>query len=308
MTDRYRVAVVGLGKIGLGAEGDPVRPKPASHIGAWDSAHRAELVAGCDPAYAGVWGDKWSLRRSVADLLQYDAPLDIVSVATPPATHREIVEACATAKVRLVICEKPLALTSQDAEAMVAICQKTGTILLTNHFRRFDPMIREAAARVAKGEIGQVVSATGWYTGGLWEGGSHMVDLMRMFCGEVTAAESVGPDLAALRFASGLVGTMQGFDITHYVIGTLTLLGTKGSFILHRAGLWASWYKPEPTYPLADSYHELALYDMRGGPPRSFFPAMTAHAVACLDGTETPVSTGEDGRAAVRILEQIEGR
>ena len=49
MADRYRAAVIGLGKIGWRAEADPVRPKPASHVGAWRNLpRRVELVGVCD--------------------------------------------------------------------------------------------------------------------------------------------------------------------------------------------------------------------------------------------------------------------
>ena len=215
----YRAAVIGLGKIGWQAEQDPVRPKPASHVGAWQNLPgRAELVAVCDEDWQkviAVRDDLYELGGRASDGLTFahghkalldvfpstqlrsEAALDIVSVATPPATHRSIVEACAATRVRLVVCEKPLALTSKDALAMVEACEASGTILLVNHWRRFEPGLRWAQACV-QAKIGTPTRVSATYCQGLWTGGTHMVDLLRWFCGEVgwVSAWNAGPSNA----------------------------------------------------------------------------------------------------------------
>mgnify|MGYP001575819987 CR=1 FL=1 len=313
----YRVAVVGLGRIGWLADRDPVRPKPASHVSAWNSAPRAELVAVCDSAT-----DRMAYKPAldylhVEDMFRLAGPFDIVSVVTPPATHREIVETCATAGVRLIVCEKPLAPTVKDAEAMVEACRASGTILLVNHGRRFHPMIRAVKAELDRGRIGRPLSAIAACSGGLWSGTSHMVDLLRWFLGDVTEAVGyrrgpcsedgmeAGYD-AHLWFSNGVTASLHAVDIRRYVQFAMTIFGEEGIFMLDEAGLRARWGKAEASYPLASGYRHVVRDNGLQAAPTTFLGEMAAHAVAVLDGTERPFCTGEDGLAAVRVLDTLE--
>jgi len=319
MTERYRVAVVGLGKIGWKSDHDPVRPKPASHVSAWTSAHRADLVAVCDsnsermlhkPSEALDYGN-------LDDMLRLERSLDIVSVATPSDTHRAIVEACAVTGVRLIVCEKPLASTHRDAEAMVEVCQKNGTILLVNYGRRFHPLIQKAKADLLDGRIGRPQSAVAISSGGLWSGGSHMVDLLRFFLGDVefAAGHRRGPCSedgkedgydATLWFTGGTRATLHCVDIRQYVVFECKILGDGGALVIDPATRGVSWGYADPSYPMASGYNWLVEGGQTEIPPTTFLGEMATHAIAVLDGTEEPLCTGEDGLACVRILEAIE--
>ena len=251
---RYRAAVVGLGRIGWLAEQDERRPRPRSHVSAWKSAPRAELVAVydqdplrvCAEPSPGAWLDIECLSWERV----WNRQPDVVSIATPPETHREVVEACAAAKVRLIVCEKPLAPTSQDAAAMVKACQASGTILLVNHGRRFHPMIQSVKAELDKGRIGKPLSAVAVCSGGLWSGASHMVDLLRWFLGDVkwVAGHRRGPCAedgieagydAHLWFQDGVTASLHAVDIRRYVHFAVTIFGEDGVLALDEAGLRA---------------------------------------------------------------------
>ena len=298
----YRVAVVGLGRIGWLADRDPVRPKPASHVSAWDSAPRAELVAVCDSATDRMTYKPALDYLSVEEMLRLAGPLDIVSVATPPDTHLEIVRALAEAKVRLIVCEKPLATTTKDAEGMVDICQKNGTILLTNHGRRFHHGLRQVRADLER-RIGRPCAATCWYSGGLWAGGSHAADLLMWFLGPVERVEG-----AILWHRGGAHSVMMPWEIDRYVVFEVDILGERGRCRIGSAGLSVSWEETQPGYPLAGGYRHLLPVGQEAWPPTTFLGEMAGHAVAVLDGRARPLCTGEDGLAAVRVLEALEGR
>lgn len=316
---RYRVAIVGLGHIGWLADRDPLRPKPASHVSAWQLCPRAKLVAVCDKNYERAMevGQTHALEWQVWPPAMFNvAQCDIVSVATPPETHREVVETCARYKVPLVICEKPIATTIKDAEAMMEMCQSSGTILLVNHGRRFHPMIQSVKAELDRGRIGRPLSAVGVCSGGLWSGASHMVDLLRWFLGEVTSVvgyrrgpcsedgSEAGYD-GHLTFG-GVAATLHAVDIRRYVQFSLTVFGEDGILVLDEAGLRARWGQAEASYPLAGGYRHVVADDGVQAIPTTFLGEMAAHAVRVLDGTETPLCTGEDGLAAVRVLEALE--
>lgn len=321
----YRVAVVGLGRIGWGASQDPARLKPASHLEAWRTlSGRAEVVAVCDQEelrlqeVGGLPFPHEGSRCYFTDcqrMLEESVP-DIVSIATPPESHRSIVKACAAAGVRLVVCEKPLATSSKDAVAMVEACHASGTILLVNHWRRFEPLLQGARALLHE-RIGTPTRAVAAYCQGLWTGGTHMADLLRWFLGEVgwvaawktegsdEGGEEAGADLI-LMFRGGTRALVGSLDIRPFVEFGVTIYGERGALEIGSWGLRTSWWGTDAQYPLASGYRRRVLMSSEVASPVSPLGRMAEHALAVLDGTEVPCSTGEDGLAAVQILEAAE--
>lgn len=82
------------------------------------------------------------------------AAADVVDVCTPTDTHRSTVEAAAAAG-RHVICEKPIARSLADAQALAAACDRAGVRLLVAHVVRYFPEYAAAQAAVAAGRIGR---------------------------------------------------------------------------------------------------------------------------------------------------------
>ena len=308
---RYSACVVGCGVIGAQAEADPIRPKPASHAGAWAGHPQVDLLAVADL-------DVRRGREASAALglpYHYDSAelmLDlirphIVSVATPPDSHAAMVSEVCRRRPLAVVCEKPLARSSGEARSIVEACRAAGVRLFVNHLRRFDPALRREAARLG-GIVGVPRTAVGWYTGRLREGGTHMVDLMRMFLGEAEILGASGGD-ALLAFASGARGALLGHELGEHALFELAVTGSEGRLTLSRAGLDITWERAADGYPLAAGYRHLAPNGAWADQaPRSFFRAMAEHVVAVLEGREEPVSTGEDGVAALEIIEEIEAK
>ena len=81
--------------------------------------------------------------------------LDVVAVLTPVNSHRAVVEDCARAGVN-VFCEKPLAISMEDALAIVAACESAGVELSYGASYRYLPAIRKARELITEGVIGDV--------------------------------------------------------------------------------------------------------------------------------------------------------
>ncbi|GGL99235.1 Gfo/Idh/MocA family protein [Nakamurella endophytica] len=90
---------------------------------------------------------------------------DAVVVCTENARHRPWVEAAAHAGAA-VLCEKPLATTLADAEALVAACDAAGVLLMTAYPVGFHPAFASLTRSVRAGAIGTVIAATGTNNGG----------------------------------------------------------------------------------------------------------------------------------------------
>jgi predicted dehydrogenase len=125
---------------------------------------RVTRLAGSAPARAKEVAQTLfaeDVAASVEELVA-DPEVDVVSVCTPNALHREMAEA-ALAAGRHVICEKPLALTPEDAAGLAALAARAGALHAVPFVYRYHPMVREARERIARGDAGRVWLLHGSY-------------------------------------------------------------------------------------------------------------------------------------------------
>lgn len=111
-----------------------------------DYATRLGIAA--DRAY-GDWTEMLAGERGRADRV------DLVTVATPNATHFEITKAFLEAGFN-VLCEKPMTMTVEEGEEIVRVVKATGRICAVNYCYSAYPMVRQARAMVRAGEMGKV--------------------------------------------------------------------------------------------------------------------------------------------------------
>ncbi|MCP3368555.1 Gfo/Idh/MocA family protein [Bradyrhizobium cajani] len=126
-----------------------------------------ELVAGAlasDPARArtsakelGIADDRayGSFEEMVkAESARADC-IEAVSIVTPNHMHSPVAKAFLEAGIH-VICDKPLTTTVAEAEELVALVRKTGRVFVVTHNYTGYPMIRQARAMIANGELGEI--------------------------------------------------------------------------------------------------------------------------------------------------------
>jgi predicted dehydrogenase len=81
--------------------------------------------------------------------------IDLVTVATPNSTHYEITKAFLEAGFN-VLCEKPMTITVEEAEDIVATAKRTGSICAVNYGYSGYALVRHMRAMVARGDLGKV--------------------------------------------------------------------------------------------------------------------------------------------------------
>lgn len=92
-----------------------------------------------------------------------DPDVDTVSIVTPPHLHREMTEAALQAG-KHVYCEKPMAVTPEDLDAMVAVSDRHGKLVLQiGAERRYSEIIREAVRVIHSGELGDIRFIQSWW-------------------------------------------------------------------------------------------------------------------------------------------------
>ncbi|WP_029065925.1 Gfo/Idh/MocA family oxidoreductase [Labrenzia sp. DG1229] len=111
-------------------------------------SYAVQLGVAEDRAY-GNWQEMLAGERDRPDRL------DLVTIATPNATHFEISRAFLEAGFH-VLCEKPLTMTADEAEQIVAITRETGRICAVNYGYSGYPLVRQMRAMVAEGELGRI--------------------------------------------------------------------------------------------------------------------------------------------------------
>ena len=105
---------------------------------------------GIDPTRAyGDWREMLAAEQRRSDRL------DLVTVATPNATHYEITKAFLETGFH-VLCEKPMTMTVDEAEDIVAVANRSGTICAVNYGYSGYALVRHMRAMVARGDLGKV--------------------------------------------------------------------------------------------------------------------------------------------------------
>lgn len=121
-------------------------------------------VVGSTPIRSLEIADRLGVETAFDDLegLLADDRIQVVHVCTPNATHRDIA-AAAIAAGKHVICEKPLATTSTDAVALRDAASAAGLVGAVPFVYRYHPIVREARARIARGDLGRLMTISGRY-------------------------------------------------------------------------------------------------------------------------------------------------
>ncbi len=137
-----------------------------------------------------------------------DESIDIVDINVPPVFHREYVLKAVQAG-KHVICEKPIALTHDDADAIVEATENAGVKFMVAHILRFVPEYAALKRLIANNELGRPLSATAyridampawgqWFSNASQSGGAainihiHDVDLLNWLFGKPKTIYSSG--------------------------------------------------------------------------------------------------------------------
>ena len=144
--DPVRVCIIGVGRAGMVHATNFKKNVP-----------RASLVAvvDADLELAEKRAKDLGVELFFSDLCQAldRVEIDAICITTPTFTHAEIAIAAARAGVH-IFCEKPMALTLEEADDMVQAADEAGVKLQVGFMRRFDPIFITAKERIEKGEIG----------------------------------------------------------------------------------------------------------------------------------------------------------
>ena len=149
---KYRVAVIG----GAGTWG-------SRYLRAYANHPSCEIVALVDRAKdrRDAFADRYGIETvfdTLDDLLAREVP-DIVSAILPTSHNPDAVIACAEVGVKVVSCEKPIAVELSQADAMVRICRERGTVFSCGSVYSGVPYLLETIDWIRAGNLGRLTAA-----------------------------------------------------------------------------------------------------------------------------------------------------
>jgi UDP-2-acetamido-3-amino-2,3-dideoxy-glucuronate N-acetyltransferase len=269
-----------------------------------------------------IQGDPPKYTDKLADVLA-DAGLPAVAVATPAATHYEIVKQCLEAG-KDVFVEKPLALNAQQGEQLVALAAARSRILMVGHILLYHPAIVKLRQLIEQGALGRLLYC---YSNRLnmglirteenilWSFAPHDISVMLHLLGEEpVSAEAEGQSyltpgvvdvtLSRLRFRSGVTGHVFVSWLHPSKEQKLVVVGSEQMAVFddtaqqklllypHRVD-WAS------RAPKAVKAEAVAVELEKAEPLRE----ECRHFLDCVASRRAPLSDGREGLRVLKVLD-----
>lgn len=272
------------------------------------------------------------------DVMMQREALDAVAILTPSGLHAEHVLRLAPYGKHLIV-EKPMALTLEDADAMIDACDRHGCKLFVVKQNRFNvPVVKLRQALEAK-RFGKLVMGTvrvrwcrrqDYYDQDAWRGtwsmdggvltnqASHHIDLLQWMMGDVESVmgmsrtalvdiETEDTAVAILRFRNGALGAIEATTATRPqdLEGSLSILGETGSveiggFAVNQMKTWNF------VDPLPEDREVLAKYSVN--PPNVYgygHQAYYEHVVHSIQNNTQQLVDGLEGRRSLELINAI---
>lgn len=324
-------ALVGCGRIA----------KRHSELLGLNQIQNARLVAVCDivEKKAEKIGNEFSVPyfTDMHEMMQ-KVRIDIVVVLTESGNHAKHVVELAQYGKHIVV-EKPMALTLDDADAMIRACDQSGIKLFVVKQNRFNVPVVKVRDALESGRFGKLVLGTvrvrwcrpqAYYDQDAWRGtwamdggvltnqASHHVDLLEWMMGDVDSVYAMGTTALAkieaedtavvtLRFRNGALGIIEATTAVRPVDleGSLSILGEGGSvevggFAVNKMKVWNF------VTPASGDDEVMEKYSVN--PPNVYgfgHQAYYDHVVDCILNNKQHLVDGLEGRKSLELINAI---
>ena len=299
---KYRVAIIGCGRMGQ------------NYAEAYTTYPDTEIVAIVDANVQrrdvlSTRFDVDALYPDVETLLKDMVP-DIVVVVTPTKYMKDVVIACAEAGVKGISTEKPIAARLQDADAMVDACAERDIVFAGGNLQRAMNEVQEAAARLHKGEFGNIRGASVHGFGGeISGGGCQHISILRLFTNaevEEVIAWGTPPEALNAETDEGLI-----INGRFYLTNGLECSVFGASTPCRGVDIWTDeclvrwdWNPPEIFKDYDQHGNRIRLepnYSPYSWSEFSYLTGSIRSFLSAIDGNGDPWITGEDLRQALEV-------
>ncbi len=328
--DKIRFGIIGCGRIAQ---------RHAKHIKSFgelvsaydEKANRAQALVG---QFGGTAFDSY-------EEFIVNSHADVIAVCSPNGLHAKHSIDCLNAGYN-VICEKPMAIRSEDCQRMIEVSQQSGKKLFVVKQNRYNPAISALKGKVDAGDLGEILSVQlncfwnrndKYYQDSDWKGSqqmdggtlftqfSHFVDLLYWMLGDIEEVQGYKQNslhqgiidfedsgVLSMKFKNGVIGTVNytvnSFDKN--MEGSITLFGTKGTVKVGGQYLnnldYQEW-EGEPIGALEEGNPANEYGDYQGS--MSNHDKVYSNVVDVLLNGGKIATTGEEGKKVVEMIEQM---
>ena len=274
--------------------------------------------------------DKWKRKYDIADGNVYNyenfdsikdnSNIDIIYIVLPNALHADYVVRAARAG-KHVICEKPMAITVEECDRMIAACKEAGKKLSVGYRLHFEPYNQEMMRIGREKPFGDIKNlkadngmgdAEGWRLDKALAGGGPLMDV-GIYCVQgcryttgmepvaVTAKET--PKTRPEKFKSVEEGLVWQMEFPNDIKALCQTSYSKDMNLL-RAECENGWAELSPAYPYSGIKGKTSQGEMKFPEVNQQAHQMDDFALAIKEDRDTPVP-GEMGRQDVKILQAI---
>lgn len=318
-----RVAVIGCGYWG------PL------HLRTFSAAGRARVVLAVDRSaerLAHIRATHPSLPLASDTAPAFGPGVDAVVIATPAGSHHALARAALLAGKHVLV-EKPLTTSVAAAEELVELAARRRLTLMAGHTFLYHPAVTALEGMISGGELGALyyVNSTRVNLGlhrkdvdVLWDLAAHDIAVLRFLLGGDPVVGAVygaafhdrrtaEVAFAELRYPNGVLATVHVSWLDPVKIRRMTVAGSRRMAVwddvepveklrLHDRGIeQAPYYDDFGQWQVAYRYGETVA------PPIPWHEPLAAeceHFIDCIERGDRPRTSGEDGLAVVRTLEQ----
>lgn len=264
------------------------------------------------------------------DLLE-DKELDAVVIATAVRFHHRMGKAALLAGKHVMI-EKPLAASSAECEELISIAKEKGLILMVGHTFLYSPAVRKIKEIVDKGDIGDIryICARRLNLGLFqkdinvaWDLAPHDISIINYIFGEEAVSMNcrgtahITPgieDVTAmmLHFRNERSAIIHSSWLDPRKVREMTIVGSKRMIVYddvaqqEKIKIFDARVERPPHYDTFAEFHYAYHYgDIYSPYLKNEEPLKTecSHFLDCIRTGKTPISSGQNGLAVVRILE-----
>lgn len=268
--------------------------------------------------------------------------IDAVCICTPSGQHADQTVAAAEAGKHVLV-EKPIALTLEDADRMIAACRRAGVRLGVVFQRRAEPLFQRIHEAVEAGDLGSLTLGAVtlpyfrgqlYYDSGAWRGtwaldgggvlmnqGIHLVDLLLWYMGDPVEVQAFAGTLhreievedvaaAILRFAGGSVATIAATTTAEPGFPhRIELYGTGGGIQVEGEAV-TRWVLARPESAHVQPYQATPATGVgAGGDPRGISASghtkIVADFIQAIRENRPPMADGSEGRRSLATILSI---
>lgn len=252
--------------------------------------------------------------------------VDAALVCTPPSTHISIARKVINCRAHVFI-EKPLSHSLKGVDELIDRARRKNLTIMVGYNFRFHPGVTLTKRLIDKGEVGKILSARAevgqylpdwrpWqdyrrsYTarkklgGGIILDGSHELDYMRWFLGEVKEVFCFAGKLSRLevdtedtaeillKFKSGAIAGIHLDFVRRDYSRNCEIIGEAGSIV---------WSYPDGLVKVYFARKKRWRIFKTSGDPNEMYVREARHFIKCVQGKEKPLVNGREGKKAIEI-------